>query len=294
MPSESEDFIEPVSDEIKLSRFDGRTFWRLAFWASSAAVALVVVAGTAVSDVGADRLKVALAPFIEPAKPSADQSVAIARTDELQRETRALAATVRELTSDRDRLKGRIATLEQNLDDITGAIKKQTADASRQTVREPLREPATPPPVLSAPPTTTASIAEPAAAPAPTAAAPPAIATTPVPLPPARTAAIPAAPEQADAPPVLRKELGVDLGGTTNLEALRAQWAAIKANLGPELVGMHASYLQRVKQSGAVEYRLIVGAFANTAAALRLCSKITAMQMSCRAGLYSVQQFAER
>lgn len=307
MPTDADETLEPPPEVVNLRRFDLRSLWRTTFWGCAAAIAVTVVAGTAFSDVGAERLKVAVKSVLEPIAGPPQQSVALQRTEELQKQTQQLAETVRELTADRDRLKGRLVILEQSLDDITGAIKKQAAQIAQQP--KPVAvAPTTPPPAISAPPTTIASVNEPPPRPAPQAAptpAPPPVVAAPeaavpanVPLPPTRTAAL--APNNAqtdqatDMMPLPKRELGVDLGGAATIEGVRAQWAAIKANVGPEIVGLTAAYSQRQKASGAIDYRLIIGPFPNTAAAIRLCSKLTPMRISCRAGMFNVQQLAER
>jgi hypothetical protein len=307
MPTDADEPLEPTPEVVNLRRFDIRSLWRTTFWGCAAAIAVTVVAGTAFSDVGAERLKVAVSSVLEPIAGPPQQSVALKRTEELQKQTQQLAETVRELTADRDRLQGRLAILEQSLDDITGAIKKQAAQIAQQP------KPVAAAPAISAPPTTTASISEPAPQPAPASpppaqAAPPAlppVASAPetavpvnVPLPPTRTAAVAPGTATSDQAagmmPLPKRQLGVDLGGAATLEALRVHWAAIKANIGPDIVGMTASYSQRQKASGAIDYRLVIGPFPDTAAAIRLCSKLVPMRISCRAGMFNVQQFAER
>jgi hypothetical protein len=49
------------------------------------------------------------------------------RVAQLESETQLVTAQVRALTVERDRLAGRIALRESSMDDMTGAIKKQTA-----------------------------------------------------------------------------------------------------------------------------------------------------------------------
>ena len=49
------------------------------------------------------------------------------RVAQLKSETQLLVAQVRALTTERDRLSGRIALLESSIDDMSGAIKKQAA-----------------------------------------------------------------------------------------------------------------------------------------------------------------------
>jgi TolA-binding protein len=293
-----------------------RAFARVLFWGASAAGAMALVAGTAFSDVGAERLRQAVASVIEPVKSAEPTPAAIPSTVQvakLEDQTRQLAQAVRELTADRDRLKGRLAILEQGLDDITGTIKRQAAqgaikDQPKDTAK--LNLPSTPPiiavspPAIAAPPTivataapqaekltgghspdTTASIPSPTQA--STAAMP-----TPVPLPPTRTAsAVPDAP--AETAPATTRQIGIDIGGSVSLEALRGQWASVKANSGPDLIGLRPGFVLRHKGSGATEYRLVLGPLTNSAAALRLCAKMAISRIACRAGFFNVEDLAE-
>ncbi len=110
--------------------FDMRALWRLGFWGSSAAVALAAVVIVTQSDTGAQRLQVAVANVRDPAMPALPTiAQLIPRDADSAGETRRLAAAVRDLRNDRDRLLTRIAGLERNLDDMTGSIKTAPASA---------------------------------------------------------------------------------------------------------------------------------------------------------------------
>jgi hypothetical protein len=282
-------------------------------------MAVAIVAGTAFSDLGADRLRQAVAELLSPAQTGTEQQPATQQVAqqvsplvtpqqlaELQNQTRELTQTVRDLTAERDRVKARLASLEQNFDDITGAIRKQTAQIAAQPSMQKTPEAQQPkqaaasPPVISAP-QTVAAIPSPAsttttapdtpittAVPSPQIieASPPI--TGPIPLPPMRTAAL-----EAETPATTR-ELGVDVGGAASLDQLRAYWAGLKANVGPDIVGLTPSYLVRQRPTGAHDYRLVLGPLPNGAAALRLCAKLVASRVNCRAGTFNVERFAER
>ena len=310
MPNEIEVIAQPTPEAAKLRRFDGRSLWRAVFWGSSAVLAVVVVAGTALSDVGTQRFKVALASALDhfrPPPPAASEPppVMVLRAAEIERQTQELGRqtqefrrqsqelntqaqqlreAVRQLSADRDQLRSRVSLLEQNLEDITGTIKRQ-AQQPAPTPTEALTATQVPP-AITAPPTTTASIGEPA----PRASAPtPAAEQAAVPAPPKRTAALP-----TPQPPE-KREFGVDLGGATSLEHLRTAWATIKANAGPDLTGMRPTYAQRQRANGAIEYRLVVvGSFQDTTEAAALCNRLTTVKLNCRPGQYRVSQLAER
>jgi len=309
--------VESMPEMIKLRRFDLRAFARVLFWGGSAAGALALVASTAFSDSGAERLRQAVASVIEPVKtiePTAATSLPSEQTIKLEDQTRQLAQAVRDLTADRERLKSRVASLEQSLTDITGTIKKQAAQIAVRDLPKEAPKPApalplpaiaaAPPPGIAAPPTTVATVApraeNPATADAPeaTASVPPAPAAnmpaiaTPVPLPPTRVAsAAPDAP--AEAAPVVTRQIGIDLGAAVSLEALRAQWAALKANSGPDLIGLKPGFVVRHKSSGTTDFHLVLGPLANSTAALRLCAKMAISRIACRAGFFNVEQLAE-
>lgn len=144
-------------------RYNMRALWTLCGWGSAAALALLAVALTSVTNLGSERLRLALAPSGMPAQalatigesprptPKSDalsrqlppqpaqtavKIETIARPDPPSRtaaETERLAATVRELTADRDRLSARMAELEQRLADVTGSIARQSAAAAPAT-----------------------------------------------------------------------------------------------------------------------------------------------------------------
>ena len=58
---------------------------------------------------------------------AARESSAALRVTQLESDSQLLAAQVRALVAERDRLSGRIALLESSIDDMSGAIKKQAA-----------------------------------------------------------------------------------------------------------------------------------------------------------------------
>jgi TolA-binding protein len=308
------------AEPIELSRFDMHSAWRVLLWGASAAMAVAIVAGTAFSDIGAERLKQTVAALWQPSNTEtqpAAQPVQIAQhppaaTSEqiaaLEKQTRELAQTVRDLTADRDRMRAKLASVEQNLGDITGTIRKQTEQAGQfaaqlaaqtaaLTAPRPQIATASPPPVVSTP-QAIAAIPSPVATPATaaidtpitTATTPPAVEASPpidgpIPLPPMRTAAI-----EENAATV--RELGVDVGGAPSLDALHAHWVGLKANAGPDIVGLTPSFAVRPRPAGGNDYRLVLGPFPNTTAALRLCTKLIAARINCRAGTFSVQRLA--
>ncbi len=323
-----------------------RGLWRAGSWGVAAAVSLAAVAVVSQTDGGKTRLRdaVAQAPAIRhvflagnapqrpvamtPARPVAAMP---SHTADNKAEMQRLETAVHTLTADRDRLASRLASLEQNLDDMTGSIKAVTdataaARAATDEVKVKIaqRPPAAPPPVAppamnfppiismvgASPPSVPAaapmpSPAKPAevkpakpleanaqapsepgapakqnaalvhAAPSAPPAAPPKLVA--VPMPPTHVASVTRDPAQP-APPA-RREFGIDVAGARSIGALHAQWAAVKSNFGPLLVGMHP--LAAPHHTGRSRYRLVVGPVPSLAAAARLCARLTAAGSLC-------------
>lgn len=297
---------------------------RLLGWGGAATLALAAVALTNQSEDGRQRLQTAIAYVSAPARAVAQippgASQAEARTEQL-------AAQLRELSVDRERLSARIAVLERNLEDMTGSIKRQSdKPEAAQTASTP---PPTPAPVATFPPLTPLAmpaigestpgwqvaakppepaelapppaevappqVAEPAPTPPQAAEPPPAAAPQaaeplpePVPLPPVRVAAAPSEP----APPP-KPEYGIDLGSAASLEALRVHWAAVKANYGPLLAGLRPLAAQHPRRPSGVTYRLVAGPLPNMAEAAQLCARFPPMRTGCRPTKFSGAQLAE-
>jgi hypothetical protein len=75
---------------------------------------------------------------------------------------------------------------------------------------------------------------------------------------------------------------GVDLGGADSVIVVKAQWAAVKANFGPMLVGMHPIAVRNHRLLTTGKYRLVVGRIRSLAAAERLCKRFARHQLSCQ------------
>lgn len=256
-----------------------RPLWRLFGWGSAASIALAAVALTSQTDDGSKRLQLALAfaseqaPVVFKIPPRAPETTAEA-------EIKRLAAQLRELTADRDRLTARIATLEHNLEDMTGSIKQQSEQlaAARFAANTPAPSaPATTPArVIAGPPSATALLAlTPLAMPAvgETAASWPAAPTkTEAEEAAAQPKAAEAATELAPPPPAIA-EFSIDLGGANSIDALRIHWAALKANYGPLLAGLHPLAAQHPKRPAGITYRLVAGPLPNADEAARLFAR---------------------
>jgi SPOR domain len=322
-----------------------RALWRAGRWGAAAAFALTAVAFITQTEAGKLRLQeaAAQAPGLRhvflgssfPARrtasaPAQPAAAAPAGNASNQAELRRLEQAVGNLTTDRDRLARRLASLEQRLSDMTGSIKAVTdaTAATRATTDDTkqmkvVQPPTSPPPMVNFPPiismvaapppqatakfaspskapeaksaktleeaakTPTEAVASPKEAVAPkekeSAAQKPGAATTAppkmvdVPLPPTHVASVAREPAPIAAP--TRPEYGVNVAGAQNLSGLRVQWAAVKSNFGPMLVGLHP--IASTRHSGRSRYRLVVGPLPNRAAAVGLCTRLTAAGSLC-------------
>jgi hypothetical protein len=290
-------------------RRDSRALWRLCCWGGLAAIALAALAFTTQTESGSRRLQLAFGAANQPARAIAMADVTL-RALEKDAETQRLEAQVRLLAADRDRLTARLASLEHNLEDVTDSIKRQAAqEAAAATAKSPAQAPSAPSttqqvdsttpapgmPAASSAPPAIAPLAMPARtdSPAPWPGTPPAQAATPapVPLPPTRVAVAPAS-EPAAEPP-RKPEFGVDLGGAPNMDVLSARWAAVKANFGPLLTGLHP-VAAHVRRPGTADYRLVVGPLPNAAAATQLCARFAAARVTCRPAKFDGERIEQR
>lgn len=113
-----------------------------------------------------------------------------------------------------------------------------------------------------------------------------------VPMPPTRVAiAGPAGEPATDT--VNKPELGIDLGGARTLEILNERWAAVKANFGPLLGGLHPRFT-RDHRPGSIPYRLLVGPLPNGAAAAQLCANFAAARVNCRPVKFAGSELTQR
>jgi hypothetical protein len=266
-----------------------RALWRLGLWGSSAAAALTLAVVAGYSDTGSRRLMAATAPpggaAVAQRAPAAAATQPAARSSETEAETRRLAEAVRSLTADRERLAARLGTLERSLEDVTGSIKQQAANAA---VSSP---PAAPPPA----PVKEAAVTPPVEASAP--ARPPAAMGAAEPQPATADRAVPADPagDPAAAESVAtRTEFGVDVGGALNFDGLRVLWSSTRGSNAALFEGLLPVVVVRENsRTKAVELRLVAGPLANAEAAARICATLSAARRYCRPVAYEGQRLAQ-
>jgi hypothetical protein len=228
-------------------------------------------------------------------------------------EARRLAEAVRILAADRDRMLARINSLQQNLDDVTGAINRPNPPGAA-----PAPAPAKPPNpnVTSTAPQPLPSAEQAEAPPSPP--SPRSVAIAPFPNWAATTPllAVPSFSDDDGPPPwpedagadsdgltagigaersVLTKtEFGADIGGAINIGALKSLWASAKTTYAPLLERLRPVIAVREVRPGSVELRLIDGPLANAGAAARLCAALAANGRSCRPAVFDGQRLALR
>ena len=126
----------PLGDDEP--HLDLRPLMRLGAWGACAFVALAVVVFAGRSDIGERRAGMAFASLTgSPTEQSLRLTGAelLARA-EAEREARRTTEALRTLAADRDRLANRVATLERNIEDLTGSIKRQP-EPPRQVPQSP-------------------------------------------------------------------------------------------------------------------------------------------------------------
>jgi hypothetical protein len=292
---------------------DMRPLLRIGAWGACAVIAVTGVVYAGRTDVGAERAQIALATLREAPREIVAHPgslLAAIRPTADDAETKRLSEAVLKLTADRDRLANRVATLEQNLTDLTGSIARAQGPAGAAAPGAPRADDkaeAFPPP---APPDAASpssggdsrSIAAEPAAPAPAATAAPARSSRMATIqsyvsssaPPSggsesRVAAAPAdATPPADTPP---NGYAIDLGTATNVNTLRAHWGSVKTAHAAMLEGLRP--LVSVRQSsrpGFTEFHLVAGPVADADAAARLCQALASARVPCRPSTFDGQR----
>jgi len=250
---------------------------RFGVWASLATIAVIAALSAAYTEAGVRRVaglfstqpplpdptRIARVPAPAPAPPQV-----ASRPFDPEVEARRLNEAVRILAADRDRLLARITVLERNLDDVTGSI-PATPPAAQKA----------PPPLPQIPP----QVAAPPPQPAPATQPPGRIAT-------GHNAAIgTGSPMESVA---TKTEFGIDVGGATSTETMRAQWMALKNSQPGLFEGLRPVIAIREGRPGAVELRLVVGPLANAGAAARICAALSAANQPCQPAVFDGQRLA--
>jgi hypothetical protein len=262
---------------------------RLAGWGMAASVAMavaVVIASSSGSQqrwnvVAAGLSRTATAKAVKAEPPGAAQLARLAATEN---EMRLLIEMVRSLNNDKERVLARLTAIEHNLDDVTGSIRRQAAtpppppvaatpEPSQAAPQPQAAAPALPAPEQTVPPEAPALAAPPEPA-APAASTEPAVSVASAPVP-----ADAAEPEPARERQPL---VGVDVGGASSFDGLRALWKSLTASHAEEFEGMHPVVSARESsKSRAAELRLVVGPIEDDEAARHICARLITSKRHC-------------
>ena len=266
---------------------------RSLMWGGLAIVALGGAALSGQTESGAQRLAALMQGTPATARQAPPPAPATATRPADSEEAKRLAESVRLLAADRDRLLARVDALERNLD-VTGSTHPDTAPAAPPTT-EPMGAPLPPgwsmvpstiPPAAGIPSATLPSLGASGVLPRPAAPAPPQQTE--------RGGGL-TANEQAAESVVTKTEFGVDVGGDSSLDGLRALWSSIKGRHAALFDGLRP--LVAVKDGGkpgVVELRLVAGPLANAVAAARMCATLSAGGIACQPTIFDGQRLALR
>lgn len=246
-----------------------RHLWRMTLWGMTAAGTLLLAVLSTRSEVGSERIAAAF--------PSLHGHSQVAQAFDAQAETRRLAAAVNDLTAQNAELKSRLASVERNVDDVTGSVTRQIEAAKAETA-PPWPTDAAPEPVT---PATVATIVNPTVP-------PPAGFAAPLPLPPSVMPA--AASPEATPPAAGAREYAVDVGSALSVEALRARWLGLHSAHLQLFAGLTPTVARRdIPQTNRSELRLVVGPLPSSAAAAQLCAALAPYRLFCRPTLFDRQ-----
>jgi hypothetical protein len=308
--------------EKESKRVDVRALRRLLGWGMGALIAV----GTVILS-GYDESRVrgtgsVLAALFAPSADGPSRAQLMAKLVETESEARRVADTVRALTIDREALSARIAALERNLGDLTGAISKgaardvpapSPAEATARGDKSDTPAPKPAPPLWAMMPGTSA-IASGSSAP-PSGDASPLRFPHPAPLAliesyassgsqPAARPSTATKENGANAPDAIsagraaasKTEYALDIAVASNVNALRARWEAARSQHPILLQGLRPLIAVRDSASrpGTAELHLVAGPVANASDAARLCAALIATGSPCQTAVFDGQRLALR
>jgi hypothetical protein len=314
-----------LAEEEDLGR---RTLWRLMAWGTGSLAAVIVAVMASQSSIGFRREQIAAGDLARQsqqiasfAKESQNEARRLASAiDTLNGDRDRLYSRVTVLEQGLDSITGSIAR-----QSWAGTIPQAGIVASGVPGAQSLAQ--APSPVASAPATTIAALAdkpretaarqpEPPAGPAGAQPATPLMPAKSMMAPPAPAATTLVVPEQppdvitarlapdsaASEPdsrkpsaetPAQRTEFGVDLGGASSIEGLRAMWRGVLASNGPALSGLRPIIVVRENNSGTgMQLRLVAGPLSDAAAAAKICAALMESQRACETSVFDGQRLA--
>jgi hypothetical protein len=236
-----------------------------ALWGATAAAALLLAVISSRSEIGTQRLAVAL--HGGPTRP--------VHVFDAEAETRRLSDAVRGLALDDEAIKMNLAAVEhdvqQDLDDVTGSISKEieAANAARRADDGP---------TVAATAMLSTAMVKPAVAPPPLVLA-------------AAPATAPGASDTTESGPPAT--YGVDVGSGQTIPVLRARWEILRAAHPDLFAGLRPVVsVKEIPRANRVELRLVVGPFAQPAAATQLCATLMPFGLFCQATIFDGQRLA--
>jgi hypothetical protein len=311
-------FDDDDEDEDDTERhIDMRPLLRIGAWGACAVIAVTGVVFAGRTDGGAERAQVALTTLRDlPREIIAHPTSLLAwRAGADDAETKRLAEAVRNLTADRDRLATRVATLEQNLTDLTGSIARSQSAALAGAVPNAARPaddkaeafppPAPPDAASAASGGESRAIAAPAEPTAPATGAPRSsrmatiqsyVSSSAPPASGGTETRVATAPAEATPPADMPANgYAIDLGSATNVATLRKHWDTMKSAHAAALDGLRPLVSVRPSsRPGFTEFHLVAGPVADADAAARLCQALTSARVPCRPSTFEGQRLEMR
>jgi hypothetical protein len=267
---------ETAPKVVRPRAFSMRSLRHAVLWGATAAVALSLAVLSSRGDFSAERLLEAFRSSF--GAPSATRPLVA------QAEAQRLAQAVRGLAIDNEQLKARLASVEQDMNDVTGSIGKQieaveTADAARRADDGP---------TVAATAGVSAMI--------PAVSIPAAVAFPPGPAPAvASLTTTPASGGAGGNPQARTTAYGVDIGSGLTIQAIRTRWGAIRSAHPDVLDGLEPILsVREVPHANHVELRLVAGPLPDAGAAAQLCASLTPLGLFCQPAMYDGQHLATR
>jgi hypothetical protein len=261
-----EQIIKETAPKVAAPKFfNMRALRRAAVWGSGAAGALLIAVLASRGDVGTQRLAAAL---------SVSHAQTASQKPDIPSETQRFAEAVRSLTADNEQMKSRLAAVEQDMSDVTGAVSKQIeAAAAARRVEDG--------PTVAATASISATMTTFAASPTPMLSDPPSTML-------ARTdATIPAATSQI--------AYGIDIGSGLSIQDLRTRWTALRSAHPQLFAGLEPIVsVKEVPRGNRLELRLVAGPLAQAGDAAQLCASLTPFGLFCQPTMFDGQRLALR
>ena len=262
-----------VAAQAAQATFTLQQFRREALWAAVTAAALLLAVLCGRTDIGAHRVARLLASWklISPTSSEVEPA-----PFDAQAVTRQLAQAVRGLAEDHERLIKRVAAVERDVDDMTGSITREIEAVKAASASASPSWPSD-----STASLTQAEVASLIAPPVP----PTGVALLLPPKPATQAAGAPQ--PNAEASPSSEATYGADVGGALSFKSLHAHWAALRSAHPQLFDGLRpAVTLREATRSSRTELRLVIGPFANAAAAAQLCVTLAAFRQPCQPTMF--------